>query len=113
MFENVKGADKMKVLVREGKSLKNGFKGMSALLLELADGLLANIDEDGVFKRKFGSEAATKFQVLVERVNEGLKDKPFRIVLGGPDFDGSPEIIVKSLIVGGKVGHVCILLYPV
>ena len=113
MFENVKGADKMKVLVRERKGLKGGINGMSALLLELADGLLANIDEDGVFKRKFGSEAATKFQVLVERVNEGLKDKPFRIVLGGSDFDGSPEIIVKSLIVGGKVGHVFILLYPV
>lgn len=101
MFENVKGADKVKVLVREGKGLKGGFIGMSALLLELADGVLANIDEDGVFNRKFGSKATTKFQVLVVRVNEGLKDKPFRIVVGGPDFDGSPEMIVKSLIVGG------------
>jgi len=113
VFENVKGADKMKVLVRERKGLKGGINGMSALLLELADGLLANINEDGVFKRKFGSEATTKFQVLVVRFNEGLKDKPFGIVVGGPDFDGSPDIIIKSLIVGGKVGHVFIILYTV
>jgi hypothetical protein len=82
---------------------------MSALLLELADGLLANIDEDGVFDRKFGSKATTKFQVLVVRVNKGLKDKPFRIVVVGPDFGTSPEIIVKSLTVGGKGGHVNII----
>jgi len=61
VFENVKGTDKMKVLVRERKSFEGGFKSMSTLLLKLIDGLLTNVDEDGVFKRKFGSKATTKF----------------------------------------------------
>ena len=105
MFENVKGTDKMKALVREREGFKGSFKSMSALLLKLTDGLLTNIDEDCVFKRKFGSEATTKLQVLVVRFNERLKNEPFGIVLRRPDFGSSPDIIVKSLIMGGKLRH--------
>jgi len=47
------------------------------------------------------------------RFNKRLKNEPFGIVLRGSDFGSFPNIIVKSLITGGKLRHefiICDLL---